>query len=217
MNHKNRMVGFTLIEMLLALTLTAVLLTIVSVTIGSVLRDNQRLETMRAEPLWLEALVQVIRHDLRQSDSYLIVDGVLTLNSHAGVAGDDNQLGHDRVTIEYTLVKHDDARWLVRRSTPKEAALINQTSPAELLCGGIQAFHLAEWSDEAGPAPEIGRRSPEAVQAEPQMLPIPAQLMLSVTLAPPATQEQVGPIPTTQSRTHAGTQPRLLDRLIVIR
>ena len=54
---QRRGTAFTLIEMLLALTLTAMLLTIVSVTLGGALRDQQRLEAMQAAPGWFDRVV----------------------------------------------------------------------------------------------------------------------------------------------------------------
>lgn len=180
MKHLTLPRGFTLIEMLLALTLTAVLLTIVSVTIGGVLRDSQRLEAMRAEPLWLESVVQIIRRDLRQTEAYQEKAGVLILHSHAGDTEIKGALSHDPARIEYELIKHDDTRWLVRRIMPLQGTNPN-TQQVELLCGGIEDMSLMVWdaSEQANTNQDRTELPPE--QTDDEFEPVPDQLMLTLT------------------------------------
>lgn len=210
--------GFTLIEMLLALTLTAILLTIVSVTLGAVLRDGQRLERMQSQPLWLESVVGVIRRDLREAETYQITSQGLVLHAHAGIQGALGQADHDPVTIEYRLIKQQDTQWLVRQVRPGTPALTDQTYPFELLCGGIQTMHLAAWSgDEDSPAAKgVDRLARQAVQdAMSEPLPIPGRVMLSITLTPSKDVHAAEPGRVTAAR--SVPQAQAIERLIVVR
>lgn len=185
--------GFTLIEMLLALSLTAVLLTIVSVTIGAVARDNERLKTMDSGLNRLQSVVDILRQDLRQAQTYQMMDGVLTLHGHAGVSSNYSgtsaviDIDHDPVVIEYEIIHLNNARWLVRRTNAIDATP-NQEPTIELLCGGVSGWSLLmslPEGDAAIPDREpAGPPSRHAVDPD-LMAPIPDQVTVSFTLSDP--------------------------------
>jgi prepilin-type N-terminal cleavage/methylation domain-containing protein len=211
MRHRAIHCGFTLIEMLLALSLTAVLLTIVSVTIGGVLRDSQRLEAMRAEPFWLESVVQVIRRDLQQAEAYRETAGVLILHSHAGPPEAEGVFSHDTAQIEYEVVNRGDTRWLIRRVKPIQATHLKQ-SKVELLCGGVESMSLMACAPDEPPNTDRDRLEPLPGEAGKELGPIPDQLTLTLT-------HHVHEDTESETSAHGMQERRVesLERLLVIR
>ncbi len=213
--------AFTLVEMLLALVLTAILLSIVSVTIGSVLRDSQRLESMRSEPRWLESSIHVIRQDIVQAESYQITSNGFVLQSHTTIPApnddeqDDRYVNHDLMTIEYRLVNQEEDTWLVRRVSPLKPAINNKQHPFELVCGGIQEIQLAEWlTDEDSHRMSGQGEDQDDNNRSFDMQPIPDQMLLSITMNP--TNDGTVKSTTDYYTSQHSMQKKAVERLIVI-
>ncbi len=213
--------AFTLVEMLLALALTAILLSIVSVTIGSVLKDSQRLESMRSEPRWLESAIHVIRQDIVQAESYQITSNGFVLQSHTTIPApndneqDDGYVNHDLMTIEYRIVNREEDTWLVRRVSPLKPALNNKPHPFKLVCGGIQDIQLAEWqTDEDSYRMSEQDEEHDAVNPDTDMQPMPDQMLLSITMNP--SNDSIKKNTTDYFIGQQSEQAETLERLIVI-
>lgn len=214
--------GFTLIEMLLALSLTAMLLTIVSVTIGAVSRDNERLKAMDSGPYQLGSVIDVLRRDLRQAQAYRMHDGVLTLHGRADIKMNIPGEIHDPVQIEYEVLDLNNTYWLVRRINTIEATT-NQESVVELLCGGVSALSVVvSLAEDVTAIPDrkpVEASLPQTVDPT-IMSPVPDQVTVSLTLTEPDGHQAAlqNNDPTIRPRAYTSNSDRLNQQhLIVIR
>ena len=130
---KPRHRGFTLIEMLLALTLTSLLTAALSVMIGQAARERDAMREQTHDPEWGVQLIGLLERDLGQAQWWAGAEERIVMVG----------LGRDGLPaqIEYRWVGHETGNALVRKQVPLTAGIQGRDqSNASVIGLDLQGF-----------------------------------------------------------------------------
>ncbi len=143
--------GFTLIEVLLAATLSLLLLAALMPLVGLTARDARAAleSSQRREPRWVSAAVEGLRADLENARRMAVSPGVLRLLSFRSLDGESTRNGslreeHDLVFISYVRLA---GGWLVRWER-RAGAQATGGDFIEIVAGGIRHFQVSDAEQE---------------------------------------------------------------------
>jgi prepilin-type N-terminal cleavage/methylation domain-containing protein len=168
-----RSLGFTLVEMLLASVLLSLLMMGVFAVVVAVARPAGRVaevsprvsggsgmmptvagaKTDSAQapvPLndgVVDALVRLLREDLKHASSISCDEGGITLVGHGAVDAAGRAPTHRPARIEYRIETIDDRHWLIRRQFALDL-LTTQNIQRDLVCVGVTSVDLVAVGDE---------------------------------------------------------------------
>ncbi|MCY2926021.1 MAG: prepilin-type N-terminal cleavage/methylation domain-containing protein [Planctomycetota bacterium] len=152
--------GFTLLEMLLALTVSAMLMAgVLAVVTGLGARGLAAAPHADGERMTgaVDAWVRLLREDLANATASEGSENELVLTGYAALAGPERERTHRPARVVYRLEDVAGRRWLVRRQALLDV-LSNDNLQRDLVCRGVKRFSLVR-TPEAAP-PVAGPRRP---------------------------------------------------------
>ncbi|MEM6507543.1 MAG: prepilin-type N-terminal cleavage/methylation domain-containing protein [Planctomycetota bacterium] len=185
--------GFTLLEMLLALTLTSLLTGAIGLMIGQAARERGSMREASESPAWAMRLIEIVERDLRQAQWWAGAEDRVVLIG----------LGRDGLPakIEYRWMDEGTGSALTRQERPLVDGRDNtQTSIPEVVGFELSAFRVggfvlgeaATLDQASGPAAPTAQVSPTLLiegRAVP-LQPLPDRVGIRLGL-----EEDLGPGP----------------------
>lgn len=130
--------GFTLIEMLLALTLASLLTAALSMMIGQAAREREAMREQTHDPDWSEQLIDLLGHDLRQAQWWAGAEDRIVLIG-LGRGGLPAQ-------IEYRWVEYESGNAIVRKEVLLTESVAGQGKSDPSVIGvDLEVFFIGQF------------------------------------------------------------------------
>lgn len=132
--------GFTIIELLVALTLAAMLVLTVVGVVGRLAASQRIVTDADDEPTWLTALQDQLRTDFANARRFDLKPDELTIWGHGGRRYPDARITLRPAVIRYAIVTEQERGWMMR-----EERLLDEPSARKyrnIVCRGIIGFRF---------------------------------------------------------------------------